>query len=343
MQVVPNYYSPFFMKKFLYIFTLPLILVGCSNSTVIETDLPTDVQVSNSAEVQTNIVTSFYPLAFMAEQIVGEKATVINLAGAFDVHDYEPSPQDLVKITTADLVIYQGAQLEPWIYDVIPELDVPTLEVTHELGLSTMEESNKHDSEDEHNDHEEEGHDDDEDEHDEHNHGEFDPHTWLDPVLAQQMVDQILTEVIKIDTANEDLYTVNAEILKNRFAKLDQNFITNLGNCSVDEVITSHDAFGYIAKRYNFTIHAIAGLSTQDEPSAKVLANLKKEAAEGVTHILIEKNSIIRYAETLANETGLAVLSVNPLGKGVLDPNKDFFDVMQENLNSFSIALNCQL
>lgn len=292
----------------------------------------TNPQVPDSAQLQKTIVASFYPLAFMAEQIVGEKATVINLAGAADVHDYEPSPQDLVKINTADLVIYQGAQLEPWTEDIIPTLSAMTVEVTHDLDLSTMEKYDE-DNEDEHDD---EG-----DHEDEHKHGEFDPHTWLDPVLAQQMVAKILAAIIEIDDSNKEFYQTNAMVLKNRFIELDQSFVSRLANCSVNEVIVSHDAFCYIADRYNFIIHSIAGVSTQDEPSAKVLADLKQEAAEGVTHILVEENSVRRFAETLASETGLTVLPVNPLGKGTLDSNKDFFNVMQENLTSFSSALHC--
>lgn len=68
----------------------------------------------------------------------------------------------------------------------------------------------------------------------------------------------------------------------------------------------------------------------------------KVEAEEGITHILVEENSVKAFAETLARETGLATLPVSPLGRGTLDPSKDFFDVMNTNLNSFKIALNCQ-
>jgi len=128
-----------------------------------------------------SIATSFYPLAYMSEQIVGDKADVINMAGSVDVHAYEPSPKDLVKLNKADLVVFQGAELEPWTEGVIPDLKAK--------GVATLEVKDDH-----------------KDEHDEHHHGEFDPHTWLDPVLAQQMVDQILTAVVAIDSKNESVY-----------------------------------------------------------------------------------------------------------------------------------------
>jgi len=312
------------------------------------------------------IVTSFYPLAFMSEQIAGDKAQVINMAGSVDVHSYEPSPQDLVKLNKAHLVVFQGAELEPWTDGVIPELKakgVSALEVTHNLTLAKNEE---HDDHDDHGDKEEEKHDDehhdekkeekhtkkdkhqddekhdDEEHHDEHNHGEFDPHTWLDPVLAQDMVDQIATAIVSIDSANKDVYQANAKLLKDRFAQLDQAFEKGLANCANKELIISHDAYSYLVRRYGFKAHTIAGFSPHDEPSAKILAELKKEAEEGITHILIEENNVRRFADTLARETGLATLPANPLGRGTLDPKKDFFDIMQENLNSFKTALNCK-
>ncbi len=331
-------------------------------------------------EAPKKIITSFYPVAFMAEKIVGEKGQVTNLAGSVDVHAYKLSPQDLVKLNQADLVVLQGAELEPWADSVIPELKdkgIAILEVSGNLELAKMEEhhdehADHHDAhenqQDEHahseqednhhaghqdahephndeNDHakHEEKHESHEDgAHDEHNHGEYDPHTWLDPVLAQTMVDEISEALISVDANNEATYRSNAIALKIRFAQLDHAYQQNLANCVNKKMIISHDAYGYLAKRYGFKFHSITGFSPQDEPSAKILAELKEEAREGVTHILIEENNIKRFADTLARETGLKTLPINPLGRGTLNPQKDFFDVMNDNLNSFKEALNCK-
>ena len=339
------------MKKLFLHFSIlsSILLSACSDNAIAQQAKPS-YTVAGEPKL---IVTSFYPLAYMAEQVVGKKAQVINMAGSVDVHKYEPSPQDLVKLNTAHLVIYQGAELEPWTDDIIPELkakSLPTLEVSHHLELAKIKahdehkehhdkhegsQKSKHDESKEENKHEK-------DDHDEHHHGEYDPHTWLDPVLAQKMVDEILTAVVAIDASNEALYKKNAKALKNRFSALDKAFQTNLAQCSNKELIISHDAYEYLADRYNFKAHTIAGLSPHDEPSAKILAQLKEEAKEGITHILIEENNARRFADTLVRETGLKTLPSNPLGRGTLDPKKDFFDVMQENLNSFKTALNCQ-
>lgn len=320
------------MKKMLLASIFSLLLIGCGED--ITNDQYVDATPTESEEIESskNVVVSFYPLAFITKQIVGDTAQVINLAENAEVHDYELSPQDMVKLNNADLVIYQGAMLEPWVNDVIPALkakNISVLEVSHDIELT------KHEPDDEH--HKTADHDD-----DEHNHGAFDPHTWLDPVLAQKMVDEILKSLIVIDSANQATYQANAESLKAQFTLLDQSFQTTLQNCALDEVITSHDAFGYIARRYGFHAHSIAGISTHDEPSAQLLANLKKEAIEeGMKHLLVEENTVKRFAETLVNETGLQVLPLNPLERGTLDPSKTFFQVAEENLQSFKTALQC--
>ena len=326
------------------------------------------------------VVTSFYPLAFITESIVGDKAIVTNLAGSVDVHAYTLSPQDLVKINKADLVVYQGAELEPWVDSVVPELKekgVATLEVSEALELAKLDDhkdehhddhkDEHHDDhkDEHHDDHKDEHHDDHKDEHHDdhkgehhddhkdehhddheddhgHHHGEYDPHTWLDPVLAQGMTDNVLKAIVAIDPENQAFYQDNSQVLKNRFSELDKVYASGLANCERDEVIMSHDAYGYLADRYGFEFHTIAGISPDDEPSAKVLAELKKEAEEDITHLLIEENSSRRFADTLARETDMQTLAINPLGRGTLDPQKSFFDVMMDNLASLRTALNCQ-
>ena len=94
------------------------------------------------------------------------------------------------------------------------------------------------------------------------------------------MVRSILESVIALDPDNKTLYEANSKKLTERFIGLDTQYSKALKYCKNEEVIVSHDAYGYLANRYGFEIHAIAGLSTQDIPSAKILAQLKEEAEE---------------------------------------------------------------
>ena len=337
--------------------TLSFFVTGCQPSDSAPESVSSEVEPKR-------VMVSFYPLAFITEQIAGDKALVTNLAENRTVHRYKPSAQDMVALNQSDLVVYQGAELEPWAEGVIPELEekgITVLEVSASLDLMKVEEHEEHEDHedhekeghDEHEDHEEDHHDDDHEEHDEHedhdeeghdehHHGEFDPHTWLDPVLAQEMTNIILDSLVAVDPANKKTYRANAKKLKAQFSALDKEFKDGLKNCGLNEVIISHDAFGYLTHRYDFEAHPIAGLSPRDEPSAQILAQLKEKATEGITHILVEDHTVKSFAETLAAETGLKMLPINPLEKASLEAEKNYFDIARENLQSFAAALQCQ-
>jgi zinc transport system substrate-binding protein len=330
------------MKHFSFLFLalfLP-VFAGCQSSENHSPSPEITAEAEKNAEKKLSIITSFYPLQFFTEQIAGDRAEVINLAGRQDPHSYKILPQDRVKLSKADLVIYQGSGLESWTEDVIPELQkkkVNTLEASHNLPLA---ENNSHDEEhdSEHDNHEDDKH---EEEHDEHNHGAFDPHTWVDPVLAQQIAENITQKLIEIDLENKTLYTQNAQKLQQKLKNLDSEYSNALKNCSNKQALVSHNAFGYLEKRYGFELHPIAGLSPSDTPSAKLLAQLKAEAKEeNITHVLTEENNVKKYAQTLSSETGLKMESINPMG--VTPQEGDYFETSRKNIKSLSTAFGCQ-
>lgn len=305
-----------------------------SHSSIIsKTDEPT-------GEQRLSIVTSFYPLQYALEQIVGELGTVTNIGAGKDPHHYEPNVNDMVTLQKADLVVLQGADFEPWGDELITRLkadDVPVILATANLTLHNAD----HDHENEQADELETSHDNDEENKAEKTeHSGYDPHTWLDPVLFSQTVNYLTDEIITLDPENAITYRDNADQLMLKLSDLDIEYRTRLANCDYEEVITSHNAFGYVAERYDFSVHSIAGLSTQDTPSAKTLAELKEEAQEGIMAILLEQNNITAYGETLARETNLITLSINPIAY-TIQSEEDYLTLMRANLDSFAIALNC--
>lgn len=340
------------MKKTLLAVCI-VLLSGCTTNSAAEPNPPQDT-ITDTEQLQ--IVASFYPLAYIAERIAGDKAQITNVVGAADPHDYTLSPSDIVLFEKADVVLLQGASLEPWGEDIEKQLsDAGTLTVVaekldlHEISQAHKEGDEGHDEHeedhheehsDEHGDEHETGHTD-EESHDEHDHGAFDPHTWLDPVLAQEMVVVIQEALRQASPTNADLFDVNASELIEEFISLDNDYKQTLTNCSRSELIFSHDAFSYLAQRYNFTAHAIAGISTQDEPSAKVLSELKQEAAEGITHILTDQTAVDRFAQTLATETGLQMLPINTLATPSSE-GEDFFTRTKKNLTQISTAIGCK-
>jgi zinc transport system substrate-binding protein len=299
-----------------------------------------------------SVVTSFYPLQFALERIVGDLGVVTNVGEGKDPHDFEPTTQNILAMQKADIVVLQGADFEPWGDDVMERLmsdGVPVVLATADIELHEGGHHHEDEHGEEHNeDHEDEhghtheeledhGHEHEEEEHD---HGAYDPHTWLDPVLFSQMIAHIAEEVAAIDPNNASAYQANAAALQAELSTLDTEYKNRLASCELDEVITSHDAFSYLAERYSFEVHSIAGISTQDTPSATVLAELKEEAEEGIGAILLEQNSVAAYGETLARETGLETLTINPIAY-LVPSGENYLTLMQSNLDMFATALKC--
>ncbi|MFT7507624.1 MAG: zinc transport system substrate-binding protein [Acidimicrobiales bacterium] len=324
-----------------------LLLVGgwyvLSNNGASESE---SSEMAQSETEKLSIVTSFYPLQFILEQIVGDLGTITNIGEGKDPHDFEPTIQNVLALQKADLVVLQGADFEPWGDDVIARLEADGVPVTIATANIELHEGGHHDEHGEDEEHEEESDDHEEGHGEEHGdahgdeHGTYDPHTWLDPVLFSEVVANLTDEVVLLDPSNATVYRANAATLQSELATLDTEHKNTLAACELDEVITSHDAFGYLAERYEFEIHAIAGLSTQDTPSAITLAGLREEAEEGISAILLEQSSITAYGETLARETGLETLSINPISY-IVPVGENYLTLMQSNLNTFAIALKC--
>ena len=290
-------------------------LMGCASQD-------NDVQERNvSTGAKKNIVTSFYPLAFITKMIVGDHADVINLAGSQEVHDYVLSPEDLKMLYNADLVIYMGSDLESWAGDVIPQLErnnIKILNITQNMTLFASGE-------------------------DAHEHETFDPHVWTNPVYAQEIVKKIMMAVTEIDSTNTEVYNINGQMAINQFHAIDQEYVEGLKNCMRRQAIVSHEAFGYIARQYDLELHAIVGISTMDEPSSQLLAELKEVAQkEGITHVLAERNSVQRFAQTVAQTTGLDMLIIYSLEQESSDVQKTYYAMMRDNLHQLRVALACE-
>jgi len=302
--------------------------VGCQSA---------DPVLEETDETKT-VVTSFYPLYFFTSELSEgvDNLEVINLIeSGGEPHTYEPSPSQLAKMESAELMIVQGAGLEPWFEGLEHELEengVSLLEVNSHLDLMAFEE--EHDDHEDHNDHE--------DEHD-HDHGEFDPHTWLDPVLALEIVEHISEELIAMDPENEAIYLANVALLEEKFTTLNENFEKSLTTCELDAFITSHDAFSYLAERYGLHAHAVSGISPFDEPSANQITDLIEIAEEeGVKHIFFEVLANSEAAEVLADEAGLTSLVLNPIaGLSKDQSDEDYFTLMYTNLDNLKIGLTC--
>ena len=264
---------------------------------------------------------------------------VYNLSGNQDAHNILLSPQQIIQINKANLIIYlSDIYFETWLKKPLEQINkkIKVVEVADTITLQPSNQSNKEEHHEEHN--EEEHHEHSKEHHEEHSHF-LDPHFWLDPVLMQGAVDLVAKEIINVDSANKSFYQKNAANLKQKFKKLNQDFEKAITKCNNRNIIVSHDFLGYLAKRYNFKVFPIAGISTLDEPSAKSLIDLKKVAKNKINYILAEPGSVTKFANVLATESNLTKLAFYPLSYNF--KQEGFLKLMYKNIKNLKIALDC--
>ena len=267
-----------------------------------------------------SVVASFYPLYNFAQAVGGSHVHVTNVtpAGA-EPHDYEPAPRDLAAAQQAKVFVYDGGTLEPWVDKFLNDYrNVPVRASDHiTLRTETIEDQAE----------------------------AKDPHFWLDPVLAQTIVKNIERGLITADPNHRSDYTKNANAYIAQLHQLDRDFKIGLSNCQQRQIISSHEAFSYLAARYNFNVTAIAGISPDEEPSAGKLAEIANLAQrEHIKYIFFESLVSPRLADTIAQESGAKTLVFDPLEGLTQDAQKqgkNYVTVQRENLANLRTALAC--
>ncbi len=259
------------------------------------------------------IVTTIYPFTDLTQKIVGDKADVIGIIpGGVEPHDYEPTAQNIITIKDADVFIYNGmTAIEPWLPKLLPFVPTVTkLDVSS--GIKTFPDN---------------------------------PHYWLDPENDEKAVDMIVGVLVQKDRQNAKTYQQNGETIKSQLKKIDQAYATQLTTCEIRDVIVSHDAYSYMANKYHFQTHPIAGLSPDAEPDAKTIAELISFVRENkIPYILFETLASPKIANTISGETGATSLVLNPI-EGLTDEDiknhQDIFSIMTSNLSVLKKAMKC--
>jgi zinc transport system substrate-binding protein len=282
------------------------------------------------------VVTTFYPLAEFSDNVGGERVEVRNLTPpGIEPHDFEPSPRDMAAIQKADVLVYNGAGLEPWLGKILPDLRRRgAVIVDTSAGIRVLE--GVEDDEDDHGHEEDEG--------DDHGHGPEDPHFWLDPVLAGRQVNNIKKGLIKADPDNRALYEANAGRYQDKLAELDRAFREGLAPFERREIVISHASLAYVANRYGLRMVSIAGVSTEDEPSPRQLRAIARFVEEhNVRYIFVEKLVSPRLAETIAREAGVKI-EVYDQAVGLTDKElaqgRTYLTIQRDNLKKLKKALS---
>jgi len=289
------------------------------------------------------VVTTLFPVYDFTRAIAGEKASVTLLVPpGVEAHSFEPKPGDLMKIEKADLFIYTGKSMEPWTERLLKVTDNKKLLVVDTSSGITMHgpdnPSGHKDSSHNHRSPGENGHGD---------HGNLDPHIWLDFANAGKMVDTIAAALAGKDPGNREYYEKNATAYKAKLDNLDKAYKDTLSRCGTRFFVHGgHYAFGYLARRYDLVYVAAYRGSPNSEPSPRHIAELEKRMkTEGLRHVYYEELITPRIAETLARETGARLLQLHGahnISRDDLEKGTTFISLMEQNLAQLKVGLECR-
>jgi len=255
------------------------------------------------------VIAAFYPLAFVAQEIAGESASVMNLSPpGVEPHDLELAPDQVRALSEADLVVYLGAGFQPAVEDIVGELEETATLDALDAQADLLE---------------------------------GDPHVWLDPRRLVVIADAVAARLTEVDPNDAQTYEENAAALNAHLHSLDEDFAAALKNCERDELVVSHEAFGYLTDRYGLEQVGVSGIDPESEPSPGRLAEVAEFVRDkGVTTIFFEAQVSPDIAEVLAEESGATTEVLDPLEFPPDDPS-DYFDVMRDNLAAIAGALGC--
>ena len=256
------------------------------------------------------VVASFYPFAYVVEQVGGDDVEVDNLTSpGVEPHDVELRPKQVGSVQTADLVVYQRG-FQGAVDDAVDRADRTKSDV---VDVATLVPTDK------------------------------DPHTWLDPRTMVAVTKAVEARLSEADPDNAATYAASAERLEEQLVSLDEEFATGLKTCRTRTFVTSHAAFGHLAQRYDLNQVPIAGIDPTNEPTPSELAEISSLVRrEGITTVFTEALVSPAIAETVARETGARTALLDPI-EGLSDDTRDetYLILMRHNLDALREANSC--
>lgn len=234
-----------------------------------------------------------------------------------DAHMFSPAPVQVAQISRAAFFIYNGAGFETWAQALKSSLPTSINIIDMSEHVTLIKE-----------------------------HGAYDPHYWLDIDNMIQMTQTLEGELSKRFPQNTKQYHANATIYIEKLQKLKSDYARGLKECKNRTLISNHDAFGYLAHANDLENISIIGLSSDEQPSANVIAQIIARVKEhGIKTIFFEEMINDNVAQTIARETGAKALSLQPLeniSENELKSHQTYESIMRANLAKLTQAMECR-
>jgi zinc transport system substrate-binding protein len=311
------------MKKIILIlsFLLPfsLLMSACSNGK----------EQPEKNKDRLTIYTTVFPLQYFTAQIGGKYVNVKTIypPGA-DEHTFEPSQKDMMNLADSDLFFYIGLGLEGFVEKAKGALNNQNVKLVPTAEDLKLPEVSKSEAEDEQN----------------HDHGDVNPHVWLDPIYSKEMAAVIRVALINQMPQHKELFNENYRKLSLKLDELNSDYEQTLKTAKHKKIIVTHAAFGYWENRYGIEQISISGLSTANEPTQRELEKIISIADhDGLHYMLFEQNVQSNLGKIIQKEIGARALPIHNLAilsKDDIKNKETYFSLMNNNLESLKTALN---
>lgn len=280
-----------------------------------------------------NILCTVFPLYDWARNIAGNTAEVSLLNGnGADMHSYQPTAADIVKLHSCDILIYTGGESEKWVAEVIKQTEnenLRTLNLIELLGDRAVTEREEGTERRENSD-------------------ETDEHIWLSLKNAEILTDKIAAALSGADNKNADIYKTNAAKYAERLTALDKEYTEALKNAKHKTLIfADRFPFRYFTEDYGLDYYAaFPGCSAETEASFETIAFLAKKADENGDCIFVTETSNGDIAKAVNRNTAennkkiLTLDSMQSVKKKDIKNGLTYISVMQKNLETLKIGVN---
>ena len=312
-----------------------------------------------SDETRLRVVTTIFPEYDWVREILGDKAdnaeVTMLLDNGVDLHSYQPTADDIVKISECDLFIYVGGESDDWVDDALKNAANKNMKVvnllealgdsvkTEEVVEGMQEEKHDHD-----HDHEDADEHDDAKEHDHEEEAEYDEHVWLSLKNAQTLCSAISGVLQQIDPDNKDTYAANASAYIKKLSALDADYQAAV-NAATRKTVLFGDRFPfrYLAEDYGLRYYAaFAGCSAESEASFETISFLAGKVDElNLPCVLTIEGVQHKIAETIVRNTAAKNQKVLMMDSMQSTTSKDaangttYLSVMEQNLSVLKEAL----
>ena len=349
------------MKKYISVLVAAIMMVCC----LLACGSVDDTSAASSGD-KLQIVTTIFPEYDWVINVLGDNPAnaevTMLLDNGVDLHNYQPTADDILKISTCDMFIYVGGESDEWVEDALKEAankDMAVINLLEILGGSVKEEEMVEGMQESEHEHEHEGEEADEHEHeegdtDEHEHEheegevEYDEHVWLSLRNAATLTDSISKELQRIDAANASVYKINSDTYIKKLNELDEQYSDSVSASNVKTLLFGDRfPFRYLTDDYGLTYYAaFVGCSAETEASFETITFLAGKVDELSLHaVLTIEGNDHRIAETIVQNTAgkdqqiLTMDSMQSTTSKDVEGGTTYLSVMEKNLSVLKEAL----